>query len=106
MTGYQVYWSGGSDSGNISVGAGSGSVHITGLIPDLTYNITIVALSDHLPSSAVAVMVYTLGETHNYTEIYHTVYVFLTTQTLHIVRMYCAVACILSTGYFHSVKMQ
>ena len=76
MTGYQVYWSGGSDSGNMSVEARRRSVRITGLIPDLTYNITIVALSDHLPSSAVAVMVYTLGETHNYTErnwIYHSV---------------------------------
>ena len=90
----------------MSVEARRRSVRITGLIPDLTYNITIVALSDHLPSSAVAVKVYTLGETHNYTEIYHTVYVFLTTQTLHIVRMYYAVACILSTRYFHSVKMQ
>ena len=68
MTGYHVYWSGGSDSGNMSVEARSRSVRITGLIPDLTYNITIVTLSDHLPSPTVAVMVYTLGETHNYIE--------------------------------------
>ena len=65
MTGYQVYWSrgGGYDSGNMSVGAGDVAVTITGSTPGLTYNITIVALSDHLPSPAVAVMV-TLGKPH------------------------------------------
>ena len=67
MTGYQVYWSGdgGADSGNMSVEAWSRSVSITGLTSGLTYNITLVALSSHLPSPAVAVIVYTLGETHN-----------------------------------------
>ena len=68
VTGYHVYWSGGSDSGNMSVGAGSSNVRISGLFPNLTYNITMVALSDHLPSPAVVVMVYTLGETHSYIE--------------------------------------
>ena len=59
MTGYQVYWSGdrGADSGNMSAGANDRAVTITDLTPGLTYNITIVALSDHLPSPAVAVMV-------------------------------------------------
>ena len=65
MTGYQVYWSGGGgyDSGNMSVGARDVAVTVTGHSPGLIYNITIVALSDHLPSPAVAVML-TLGEPH------------------------------------------
>ena len=65
VTGYQVYWSGngGADSGNMSVGADDGAVTITGRTPGLTYNITIVALSDHLPSPVVGtVMKYALGE--------------------------------------------
>ena len=66
VSGYLVYWSGGggAESGNITVRAWSRSVSITGLTPGLTYNITLVTLSDHLPSIAVTVMVYTLGETH------------------------------------------
>ena len=65
VTQYQVYWSGagGVDSGNISVVAEDRTVIITGRTPGLTYNITIVALSDHLPSPVVgAVMAYALGE--------------------------------------------
>ena len=65
VTRYQVYWSGGggADSGNMSVGAEDRTVTITGRTPGLTYNITIVALSDHLPSPVVsAVMAYALGE--------------------------------------------
>ena len=66
MTGYHVYWSGdgGADSGNMSLRAGTWgtAVTITGLIPGLTYNITLVALSDHLPSPAVGVVMVTLGE--------------------------------------------
>ena len=67
VTGYQVYWSGsgGADSGNISIEAreGDGAVTITGRTPGLTYNITIVALSDHLPSPVVGtVMLYGLGK--------------------------------------------
>ena len=66
MTGYQVYWSGGEgyDSGNMSVGAEDGAVTITGRTPGLTYNITIVALSDHLPSPTVGAVTVTLGEFH------------------------------------------
>ena len=54
VTGYQVYWSGdgGADSGNMSVGAGDTAVTITGLTSGLTYDITLVALSDQLPSPA------------------------------------------------------
>ena len=65
VTGYQVYWSGdgGYDSGNMSAGAEDTTVHVTDRIPGLTYYITIVALSDHLPSPAVGVVMVTLGET-------------------------------------------
>ena len=67
VTGYQVYWSGGggADSGNMSVGAEDRAVTIiTGRTPGLTYNITIVALSDHLPSPIVGAVMVTLGEPH------------------------------------------
>ena len=66
VTGYQVYWSGvgGSDSGNMSAGAGDTAVTITGRTPDLTYDVTIVALSDHLPSPVVGSVMVTLGKSH------------------------------------------
>ena len=64
VTGYQVYWSGGGgcDSGNMSAEAEDRAVTITGRTPGLTYNITIVALSDHLPSPTVGEVMVTLGE--------------------------------------------
>ena len=67
VTGYQVYWSGGGggyDSGSMSVGAEYIAVTITGRTPGLTYNITMVALSDHLPSPVVGAVTVTLGEPH------------------------------------------
>lgn len=54
VTGYQVYWSGGGEpdgSGNMSAGAGNSSLNITS---STLNSITIVALSDHLPSSVVS----------------------------------------------------
>ena len=64
VTGYQVYWSGGGgyDHGNMSAGTEDTAVTITDRIPGLTYNITIVALSDHLPSPAMGAVMVTLGE--------------------------------------------
>ena len=58
MTGYQVYWSGdgGADSGNMSVGAGDRAVNINDLTPGLIYDITLVALSDQLPSPVAIVV--------------------------------------------------
>ena len=50
---------------NMSVGAEDRTVTITDLTPGLTYDITLVALSDYLPSPAVAVRV-TLGEPSMY----------------------------------------
>ena len=66
VTGYQVYWcgEGGYDSGNMSVGADDRAVTITERTPGLTYNITVVALSDHLPSPTVGAVMVTLGEPH------------------------------------------
>ena len=66
VTRYQVYWGGGEgyDSGNMSAGAEDRTVTITGRTPGLTYNITIVALSDHLPSPTVGAVMLTLGEPH------------------------------------------
>ena len=65
VTGYQVYWSGGggADTGNMSIGAGDTAVTITGLTTGLTYNITLVGLSDYLPSPPVPVTI-TLGESN------------------------------------------
>ena len=62
VTGYQVYWSGGRgyDSGNLSAWADDRTVPITGRTPGLTYNITLVALSDHLPSPVVDAVMVTL----------------------------------------------
>ena len=48
----------------MSVGAEDRTVTITGHTPGLTYNITIVALSDHLPSPTVGAVMVTLGEPH------------------------------------------
>ena len=66
VTGYQVYWSGdrGYDSGNMSVGAEDRTVTITDHTSCHTYNITIVALSYHLPSPVVGAVMVTLGESH------------------------------------------
>ena len=46
----------------MSVGADDTAVTVTDLTPGLTYYITMVALSDHLPSPAVGVVVVTVGE--------------------------------------------
>ena len=64
VTGYQVYWTGvyGYDSGNMSVEAQDTAVTITGRTLGRTYDVTIVALSDHLPSPAVGSVLVTLGK--------------------------------------------
>ena len=62
VSGYEVYWSGGggADTGNMSVAADDTAVTISGLTPGLMYDITLVALSDQLPSPVTVVTV-TLG---------------------------------------------
>ena len=81
-----MYWSVGGqyDSGNISVGAGDTAVTITGRTTYLTYDVTIVALSDHLPSPAAVVMI-TLGEPVNLSCMYH----------VDVCQIHTAVACAL-----------
>ena len=68
MTGYRVYWSVGTHSGSVSTGCGDTTVTITrhGLTPGLTYDVTIVALSDHLPSPVVGPVTVALGEPNKY----------------------------------------
>ena len=58
-----MYWSVGEqyDNGSITVGGGDTTVTVSGRTTYLTYDVTIVALSDHLPSPADVVMI-TLGE--------------------------------------------
>ena len=65
VSGYKVYWSGdgGADTGNMSVGADDRTATITGLTTGLTYEITLVGLSDYLPGPPVAVTI-TLGESN------------------------------------------
>ena len=61
VTGYRIYWSGGSDQGSMDASAGDTAVTITGRARGLVYIITIVALSNQLSSQADMVTV-TLGE--------------------------------------------
>ena len=84
VTGYQVYWSGGGgyDSGNMSVEAEDTAVTVTDRIPGRTYNITIVALYDHLPSPVVGAVMVTLGETEMVTGC-QTVVVFVILYSLY-----------------------
>ena len=52
-TGYRIYYSGGS-SGSVNVSGGSTDNHpLTGLQNEASYTISIVAVSDHLPSEAL-----------------------------------------------------
>ena len=65
VSGYEVYWSGGggADTGNISAGVEDRTATITDLTPGLTYVITLVSLSNYLPSPHVADTI-TLGESN------------------------------------------
>ena len=61
VTGYRIYWSGGSDQGSMDANPGDTAVNITGRTSGLVYTITIVARSNQLPSQTDMVTV-TLGE--------------------------------------------
>ena len=82
-----MYWSvaGQYDSGNVSVGAGDTVVTITGRTTYLTYDVTIVALSDHVPSPTAVVMI-TLGEPVNLSCMYHI-------DVCHILSSHCCGMC-------------
>ena len=62
-TGYRIYYSGDS-SGSVVVNNGSTDYYLlTGLRNEDTYNISLVATSQHLPSESIAAdMEVTLGE--------------------------------------------
>ena len=62
LTGYRVYYSGAGDSGSIDVGASTTEVTIDNRIAGVTYSITMVALSPHLPSPVVGPVSVILGE--------------------------------------------
>ena len=62
LTGYRVYYSGAGDSGSVEVGASATEVTIDNRTADVTYTITMVALSPHLPSPVVGPVNVTLGE--------------------------------------------
>ena len=62
VTGYQINWSGGSHQGSMNASAGDTAVTISGRSPGLVYTISIMALSDQLPSPQVGPVPVTLGE--------------------------------------------
>ena len=53
LTGYHIYYSGADDSGSVDVGASATDITIGSRKPGVTYTITMVALSPHLPSPVV-----------------------------------------------------
>ena len=55
LTGYRIYYSGAGGSGSVDVGASATEVTINDNKTSVTYTITLVALSPHLPSPAVNV---------------------------------------------------
>jgi len=64
VTGYWIYYQTEEDQGSVDVDAGITEYSITGLCPGLTYNISLVALSVHLPSPVVELEGIMLGELH------------------------------------------
>ena len=62
LTGYHIYYSGADDSGSVDVDASATEVTIDNCTAGVTYTITMVALSPHLPSPVVGPVAVTLGE--------------------------------------------
>ena len=62
LTGYRIYYSGANDSGSMVVGASATNITIDNSITGVTYTITMVALSPHLPSPVVGPVTLKLGE--------------------------------------------
>ena len=89
LTGYRVYYSGADDSGSIDVGAPTTEVTIDNRTAGVTYTITMVALSPHLPSPVVGPVTVTLGEDNQYsTDIVVYCYMCWTNITTHLVSIY------------------
>ena len=53
LTGYHIYYSGADDSGSVNVDASATEVTIGSRKPGVTYILTLVALSPHLPSHVI-----------------------------------------------------
>ena len=62
VTGYQINYQSVGEEGSVDVGASEATVTLDGRSRGLTYNITIVALSQQLPSPVVGPVIVTLGE--------------------------------------------
>ena len=62
LTGYHIYYSGAGDSGSVDVGASVTEVTIDNCTAGVTYTITMVALSPHLPSPVIGPVTVILGE--------------------------------------------
>ena len=62
LTGYRIYYSGVNDSGSVDVDASAANITIDNRTAGVTYTITMVALSPHLPSPVVGPVTITLGE--------------------------------------------
>ena len=70
LTGYHIYYGGADDSGSVDVDASATEVTIDSHRPGVTYTITMVALSPHLPSPVVGPVNITLGENYVFEDIY------------------------------------
>ena len=62
LTGYRIYYSGAGDSGSMDVGASTTNISIGNRTAGVTYMITMVALSPHLPGPVIGPVIVTLGE--------------------------------------------
>ena len=62
LTGYSIYYSGADDSGSMVVGASTTNITIDNRKTSVSYTITIVTLSPHLPSPVVGPVTIILGE--------------------------------------------
>ena len=62
LTGYRIYYSGVNDSGSVDVDPLATNITIEDCITGVTYDITMVALSPHLPSPVIGPVTVTPGE--------------------------------------------
>ena len=69
LTGYHIYYSGANDSGSVNVDASATNITIDNRTAGVTYTITMVALSPHLPSPVIGPVTVTLGEDFTFEDI-------------------------------------
>ena len=62
LTGYRIYYSGSNDSGSMDVDASATDITIDNRTAGVTYTITMVALSPHLPSPVIGPVTTRQGE--------------------------------------------